>query len=103
MRIISLAERLIRQAGLVPYEDIDIVEVGLRPGEKLYEELLLDKEHQIKTDNMKIFIEPREVSEDTAISDVETISNVFNMERTSDVKQLLAQVISTYTITENKK
>ena len=52
---------------------------------------------------MKIFVEPREVSKDTALSDVETISEVFNMDRTNDVKKLLSQVITTYTITDNKK
>lgn len=102
VKIMHLAERLIRQAGMVPGKDIEIVEVGLRPGEKLYEELLLDKEHQVKTENKKIFIEPREKSRDTAPKDVETISQVFNMEQTKDVKKLLAQVIDTYTITENK-
>ena len=101
VKIMHLAERLIRQAGMVPGKDIQIVEVGLRPGEKLYEELLLDKEHQVKTENKKIFIEPREKSRDTALKDVETISQVFNMEQTKDVKNLLAQVIETYTITEN--
>lgn len=103
VKIMHLAERLIRQAGKVPDKDIKIIEVGLRPGEKLYEELLLDKEHQIKTENKKIFIEPRETSNDTALKDIDTISEVFGMERTMDVKKLLSQVIDTYTITENKK
>ena len=103
VKIMHLAERLIRQAGLVPGKDIEIIETGLRPGEKLYEELLLDKERQVKTKNKKIFIEPSEISNDTALKDIETISDVFNMEQTNDVKELLAQVITTYSITENKK
>ncbi len=103
VKIMHLAERLIRQAGMVPNKDIKIVETGLRPGEKLYEELLLDKEHQLKTPNKKIFIEPRETLKDSVLKDIETISKVFNMDRTTDVKKLLAQVITTYTITENKK
>ncbi|MBQ1935403.1 MAG: polysaccharide biosynthesis protein [Clostridia bacterium] len=57
MKILSLAENMIRLAGLKPYEDIDIQEVGLRPGEKLYEELLMKTEELDKTDNEKIFIE----------------------------------------------
>ncbi|MCR4911934.1 MAG: polysaccharide biosynthesis protein [Bacilli bacterium] len=103
VKIVHLAERLIRQAGLTPYKDIDIVEVGLRPGEKLYEELLLDKEHQQKTPNKKIYIEPTEMVNEKIESDVKLASSVFNMEETKDVKELLAKLITTYKITENKK
>ena len=44
VKILSLAENMIRLSGYTPYKDIDIVEVGLRPGEKLYEELLMKTE-----------------------------------------------------------
>ncbi len=57
MHIIDLAENMIRMMGYVPYKDIDIVEIGLRPGEKLYEELLIDREHLTKTSNSLIYIE----------------------------------------------
>lgn len=57
VKILSLAENLIRLSGLEPYKDIDIVEVGLRPGEKLYEELLMSSETLSATENKKIFIE----------------------------------------------
>ena len=42
--------------GKVPYRDVEIKFTGLRPGEKLYEELLMDEEGLTKTDNKKIFI-----------------------------------------------
>ncbi|MBR5639583.1 MAG: polysaccharide biosynthesis protein [Muribaculaceae bacterium] len=56
VRIYDLATRMISLAGLRPNVDIKIEEIGLRPGEKLYEELLNDKENTIKTDNEKIMI-----------------------------------------------
>lgn len=57
VKILDLAENMIKLSGLTPYKDIDIVEVGLRPGEKLYEELLIKTESLKKTANRKIFIE----------------------------------------------
>lgn len=59
VRILDLAEKLIRLSGHVPYGDIHIEEIGLRPGEKLYEELLMSNEHLRKTENEKIFVEKR--------------------------------------------
>lgn len=56
VRIYDLATRMISLSGLRPGEDIEIVETGLRPGEKLYEELLNDKERTMATTNDKIMI-----------------------------------------------
>ena len=56
VKITDLAENLIRLAGLVPYRDIKIEFIGLRPGEKLYEELLLSEEGVTDTSHDKIFI-----------------------------------------------
>ena len=57
VKILDLAVNMIRLAGYTPYKDIEIKEIGLRPGEKLYEELLLNSEKLDKTENKKIFIE----------------------------------------------
>ena len=57
IRIYDIAKRMIEIAGLVPYRDIDIVEIGLRPGEKLYEEPLTGKATQRKTKDELIFVE----------------------------------------------
>ncbi|MDR1603126.1 MAG: polysaccharide biosynthesis protein [Tannerella sp.] len=54
VKIKNLAEKMIRLSGLEPYKDIDITFTGLRPGEKLYEELLYDKEAMQPTNNPKI-------------------------------------------------
>lgn len=55
VKIANLARRMIELAGLVPDKDIKIVYTGLRPGEKLYEELLATKENTLPTDNKQIF------------------------------------------------
>ncbi|RZL00095.1 MAG: polysaccharide biosynthesis protein, partial [Pedobacter sp.] len=56
VRIVELAKKMIRLAGLTPNEDIKIEYSGLRPGEKLYEELLNDNENVLPTHHEKIMI-----------------------------------------------
>lgn len=56
VKIYELAEKMIRLSGLVPHHDIQIVETGLRPGEKLYEELLANREENQPTHHEKILI-----------------------------------------------
>ena len=69
VRILDLAEKMIRLAGLTPYEDIEIKEIGLRPGEKMFEELRLDGEDTTRTKNDLIYknaamkITPKEMDE----------------------------------------
>ncbi|MBQ3115884.1 MAG: polysaccharide biosynthesis protein [Clostridia bacterium] len=57
VKIYDLAVNMIKLMGLTPEKDIEIKEIGLRPGEKLYEELLMKNETLVKTDNKMIFIE----------------------------------------------
>ncbi len=56
IKILDLAENMIRLSGFEPYEDIEIEFIGLRPGEKLFEELLLSEEGIEKTKNEKLYI-----------------------------------------------
>lgn len=63
VKILEMAENMIRLCGLEPYKDIDIIETGLRPGEKLYEELLIKSENVKKTENNMIFVEHDEPKE----------------------------------------
>ncbi len=56
VKIVNLAEKMIKLSGYIPYEEIDIKFTGLRPGEKLYEELLNDLENTLPTHHNKIMI-----------------------------------------------
>ncbi len=76
VKIVSLAEKLIRLSGFEPYVDIDIQYTGLRPGEKLYEELILpsEKEGMHKTQNNKIFItNPTDFDDDVLVEHINRI------------------------------
>jgi FlaA1/EpsC-like NDP-sugar epimerase len=74
VKIIDLAEKMIRQSGYIPYEEIRIEFTGLRPGEKMYEELLLDSGTTIKTKNEKIFIDRLDLIEFNEVGFKELVS-----------------------------
>ena len=97
VKILDLAEKMIRLTGLKPYEDIDIVEIGLRPGEKLYEELLMKSEEMDATDNSIIFIErdtplPRQQVEDM----VEMLTRTLASEDQEAVRRVIREAVPTY-------
>ena len=96
VRIYDLAVKLIKQAGLIPGKDIEIIETGLRPGEKLYEELLLDKKTQSRTAHERIFVEPSEPAKPIE-EEIVQISEVFGLDKEVDeVKDMLKSIITTY-------
>lgn len=69
VHILTLAENLIRLSGFEPYKDIEIQFTGLRPGEKLYEELLMNEEGLKQTNHKRIFIGKQiEIEEDEFLS-----------------------------------
>ncbi|MCI6936505.1 MAG: polysaccharide biosynthesis protein, partial [Clostridiales bacterium] len=94
VKILDLAESMIRLSGV---SGIQIVETGLRPGEKLYEELLVKTEELDKTENSLIFIEkdtplPREELERR----LETLKNAVDTGSNEAVRRALKQVVPTY-------
>jgi FlaA1/EpsC-like NDP-sugar epimerase len=70
IKILDLAEDMIRLSGLQPYEDIDIVFSGIRPGEKLFEELEITGENLLKTRHPKIFIGKIAAYESAEVADI---------------------------------
>ncbi len=95
--ILSLAENMIRLHGLEPYKDIKIVEIGLRPGEKLYEELLMQSEHLTKMSN-KIFVEEQEnIPPEKIRSALEELDEAVTGEWSEErIAELLRRIIPTY-------
>jgi FlaA1/EpsC-like NDP-sugar epimerase len=74
VKILELAKKMIRLSGLIPNQDIAIEFSGLRPGEKLYEELLNDKENTLPTHHEKIMIaNTREYNFETISKDIEEL------------------------------
>ncbi len=96
-RIWDLAEKMIRLSGLEPGRDIEIVEMGLRPGEKLYEELLVKDEDLGKTSNEKIFIERETPLSSQEITDkLEKLRTALETRSNRVVKEALKKVVPTY-------
>ena len=98
VKILDLAGNLIRLSGLEPYKDIDIKEIGLRPGEKLYEELLVDTSRLIRTANQKIFVEQKEhVSPDWVFDGLEKLDHaVTDGVSKRELVELLRELVPTY-------
>ena len=97
VRIYDLAEEMIRLSGLEPYKDIDIVETGLRPGEKLYEELLIRTEEMDKTENDLIFIErDKPLSEEQIREKLNILKKALETGGDFAVKEALMKAVPTY-------
>lgn len=95
VKIVSLAENLIRLSGFEPYKDIDIQFTGLRPGEKLYEELSLAEEldERQKTGNDKIFVtKPLEIDDEQLEKDIKAISDM----KPDQVRDYLKRLVPNY-------
>ncbi len=98
VRILELAENLIKLAGFIPYEDIDIVFKGLRPGEKLFEELLMDEEGLAKTDNKKIFIgTPIMLNKNTFFDHIASLKQIAYSNNSENLIQALVDMVPTFT------
>ena len=96
VRIYDLAKKIISLSGFRPDVDIKIVFTGLRPGEKLYEELLMDEEGLTKTAHSKIFIGKQiDITEDELKEKLAKLESVLHAD-VETVKDMMEQVVPTY-------
>ncbi len=101
VRIADMARNLIRLSGYEPDVDIKIVYTGLRPGEKLFEELLMKEEGLQSTDNHLIHIgRPIEMDDDLFVQQLEQLRTACEGE-SQDIKALVASIVPTYHPQEN--
>lgn len=97
VKIVDLANNLIRLSGLEPGIDIEIQYSGLRPGEKLYEELLMSEEGLSKTANRKIFVgKPVEFREDKVMGHLEILRKIVDNEEVELIDSVMRSFVSTY-------
>lgn len=98
VKILDLAENMIRLSGLVPGEDIEIKFTGLRPGEKLYEELLIDDDNKKETANKRILIgQPIKIDEaefDEKMKELEKAT----FSEDENIRQVVKKLVPEYTI-----
>ena len=87
VKILHLAEELIRLSGKVPYDEVDIEFTGLRPGEKLYEELLLDGEGVQPTSHEKICVAASVVEDEELLQ--QQLDLLFDAARKMDLSRVL--------------
>ncbi len=102
VKIADLAKNLIRLSGYIPNEEIAIEYIGLRPGEKLYEECLMAEENLTKTENDRISIaEPLEMDDEPFFESLQVLKDVVYEEK-EDVRAILQKIVPTYTVEKEK-
>ncbi len=102
VRIYDLAENLIRLSGYEPNVDIEICVTGLRPGEKLYEERLMEEEGLQRTKNKSISIgQPLDIDEDFLWKKLDELYEAAQNNR-SGMKTLVGELVTTYRIPEGQ-
>lgn len=97
VKITTLAENLIRMYGKVPYKDVEIKFTGLRPGEKLFEELLMDEEGLQSTENKKIFIGNQiTIDSDDMLSKLQSLRKSAEENDSEKTVELLSDLVPTF-------
>ncbi|WP_250673708.1 nucleoside-diphosphate sugar epimerase/dehydratase [Paraclostridium ghonii] len=97
VKIVDLADNLIRLSGFEPNVDIDIKFTGLRPGEKLYEELLMSEEGLTNTEHKKIFIgKPIDFNSERYKMHLEVLKSIVDKEEVELIDNVMRELVTTY-------
>lgn len=97
VKITTLAENLIRMYGKTPYKDVPIIFTGLRPGEKLFEELLMDEEGLKSTANKKIYIGNQiNINADDMLNKLGALREAAEANDSQKTVELLSNLIPTF-------
>ena len=92
VKIMDLAKKMIRLSGLELGKDIEIKVTGLRPGEKLYEELLAKEENTLPTHHPKI-LKAKERTLETSIEDIETLISMFEEQNNLEIVKKMKEIV----------
>ena len=97
VKIVELAKKMIKLSGLIPNQDIQIEFTGLRPGEKLYEELLNNKENNLPTHHHKIMVAKVMVYDfDEVVKKVEKLIDTACYYKDREVVKLMKKIVPEY-------
>jgi FlaA1/EpsC-like NDP-sugar epimerase len=98
LRISDVARRVIELHGLIPYKDIDIVEIGMRPGERLHEELLTDVEGVTQTSHERLWIAQQErIEYDVLASAIAEMERAVRVSDAQTVISVMKSLVPTFT------
>jgi FlaA1/EpsC-like NDP-sugar epimerase len=97
VKIIDMARDLIRLSGFEPDKDIKIEYIGLRPGEKLYEELITEGENVVPTGHRKIMVLSGEICEQDRLNgDIDRLIKAAKAQDAEKIRNLLKQIVPEY-------
>jgi FlaA1/EpsC-like NDP-sugar epimerase len=103
VRILDMAERMIKLSGFQPYKDIDIKITGLRPGEKLYEELLSETAESLPTFHSKIMVSKVPTEDFYKVSEkIQAIVKATNQNKKTEVVLKIKELVPEY-ISQNSE
>ncbi|WP_455537640.1 polysaccharide biosynthesis protein [Terrisporobacter sp.] len=102
VKIVDLAKNLIKLSGFEPGVDMEIKFIGLRPGEKLYEELLMSEEGLASTDNKKIFIgKPIDFNTEKVERHLKVLKQIVDNEEVEMIDSVMRELVTTYITPED--